>query len=225
MSVLKVNIVNILLSGDNAVVIALACRSLPPRQQKRIIFIGTSIAIIFRIIFTQFAAWILEVPFLKLMGAALLFYIAVKFLLPEIVPSTKISTKVKATSALRKIVIADLIMSLDNILGVAAAANGNSVLLIFGLATSMPIVVYGSFITLKLMRRFHFLPTLGAVFLGYIACEMGMNDIVISNSFGTYSSSIHLVVPILSGIMVVVVARFLILIRKYPQASIFSIDP
>jgi predicted tellurium resistance membrane protein TerC len=120
-------------------------------------------------------------------------------------------------------------MSLDNILGVAAAANGNSVLLIIGLITSMPIVIYGSFITLKLMRRFHYLPTLGAAFLGYIACEMGMNDIVIADSFGIYSNSIHLIAPIIapimSGIMVVVVARVLILIQKRRQASISSIDP
>jgi YjbE family integral membrane protein len=101
-SILKINIINILLSGDNAVVIALACRSLPPKQQKRIIFIGTLIAIILRITFTQFAAWLLEIPFLKLVGAGLLFYIAVKFLLPEGESEAKISTKAKASSALKK---------------------------------------------------------------------------------------------------------------------------
>jgi len=172
--------VNLLLSGDNAVVIALAARSLPPRQQKQAIFWGSSAAIVLRIILTVFAVKLLTLPFLKLIGGALLLWIGVQLLLPE-----DGEAEVKASDnlivAIRTILVADLVMSLDNVLGVAAAAEGapgeaKLVLLILGLAISIPIVIFGSTLVLKLMERFPVVITLGAALLGWIAGEMMVSD-------------------------------------------------
>lgn len=208
----KIIAVNILLSGDNAIVIALACRSLPPIQQKRTIFIGTLIAILFRAIFTHFTALLLSVPFLKLIGSILLFYIAVKFLLPEMDSFDEMDTAGKVSSALKKVVLADLVMSLDNIIGVAAVADGNFKLLIFGLIISMPIITFGSTVTLRLMRRFIFLPTLGAGFLGYIAFDMGVSDIAVSAYI--HAPVAYSLGPVAGGLMVVLLARSIIFFKE-----------
>jgi len=172
--------VNLLLSGDNAVVIALAARSLPPRQQKQAIFWGSSAAIVLRIILTVFAVKLLTLPYLKLVGGVALLWIGVQLLLPE-----DGEAEVKASDnlmvAIRTILVADLVMSLDNVLGVAAAAEGapgeaKLVLLILGLAISIPIVIFGSTLVLKLMERFPVVITLGAALLGWIAGEMMASD-------------------------------------------------
>ncbi|HXC39193.1 MAG TPA: TerC family protein [Burkholderiales bacterium] len=172
--------VNLLLSGDNAVVIALAARSLPPRQQKQAIFWGSTAAIVLRIILTVFAVKLLTLPFLKLVGGALLLWIGVQLLVPE-----DGEADVKASDnllvAIRTILVADLVMSLDNVIGVAAAAESapaeaKLVLLILGLAISIPIVIFGSTLVLKLMERFPVVITVGAALLGWIAGDMMASD-------------------------------------------------
>ena len=177
---LKIIWVNLLLSGDNAVVIALAARSLPPQQQKQAILWGSGAAIVMRIVLTVFAVALLTLPWLKIVGGLLLVWIGVQLLVPE-ASDEKIASSDNVIVAIRTILVADLVMSLDNVLAVAAAAeaapgDAKLVLLILGLAISIPIVIFGSTIVLHLMERFPAIITFGAGLLGWIAGEMIVTD-------------------------------------------------
>ncbi|HEY6773022.1 MAG TPA: TerC family protein [Oxalicibacterium sp.] len=172
-------LINIVLSGDNAVVIALAAKSLPPKQKKMAVLYGSAAAIILRIVLTIFALQLLTLPYLKLIGAVALFYIGVQ-LLAEDEGEENIEGKSNLWGAIKTILIADLVMSLDNVLGVAAAADGNIVLLIIGLAISVPLIVFGSTLVLKLMEKFPIIVTLGAALLGYLAGEMLFSDTAVA---------------------------------------------
>ena len=172
---LKIIWVNLILSGDNAVVIALAARSLPPKQQKLAIFWGSGAAVGLRIVLTLFAVALLTLPYLKLIGAALLVWIGIQLLTPDD-GDADITGHDNLYAAIKTILIADLVMSLDNVIGVAAAAKGNVVLLILGLAISIPLVIFGSTLLLKLMERAPVIITLGAALLGYVAGEMAESD-------------------------------------------------
>jgi len=178
----QIMVANILLSGDNAVVIALAARSLPAEQQKRAIFIGSAAAIVMRIVLTLVAAQLLQMPWLKLIGALLLLYIGVTLLLPEDEEGEGEHGEGKASmaAAIRTILIADLVMSLDNVIAVAAAAKGDTTLLIIGLAISIPLVIFGSTLLLKVIERFPIIVWLGAALLGFIAGEIALSDPAIS---------------------------------------------
>jgi YjbE family integral membrane protein len=167
--------VNIVLSGDNAVVIALAARSLPPKQQKQAIFWGAGAAVVMRIILTIFAVALLTLPWLKLIGAALLLWIGVKLLIPED-GGEDIDASDNLFAAIKTILIADLVMSLDNVIAVAAAAGGSYVLLILGLAISIPLVIFGAAMLIKVMERWPVIITLGAALLGFVAGEMAITD-------------------------------------------------
>ena len=160
--------VNIVLSGDNAVVIALAARGLPPQQQKKAIFWGSGAAVVMRIVLTIVAVELLRLPFLKLVGAGLLLWIAVGLLLPDDEGEEHGATGTSLAAAIKTILLADLVMSLDNVIAVAAAAKGNTFLLIVGLAISIPMVVFASQLLLKLMGRFPIIITLGAALLGWV---------------------------------------------------------
>jgi YjbE family integral membrane protein len=180
---LKIIWVNILLSGDNAVVIALASRSLPEKQQKQAIIWGSVAAIVMRVILTVFAVQLLQLPWLKGIGAVLLVWIGVQLINTED-ETSEIKESGNLFLAIRTILIADLVMSLDNVLAVAAAAEGahsdaRLPLVIFGLALSIPIVIVGSNIVLKLMERFPIIITFGAMLLGWIAGEMLAKEEVI----------------------------------------------
>ncbi len=173
---LKIIWVNILLSGDNAVVIALASRSLPERQQTQAIIWGSVAAIVLRVILTIFAVQLLQLPWLKAVGAILLVWIGVQ-LLGDDDEEGQVDEAGNLFAAIKTILIADLVMSLDNVLAVAAAADAaqsaaKTPLVIFGLALSIPIVIFGSRIVLKLMKSFPIIITLGAMLLGWIAGEM-----------------------------------------------------
>ena len=172
--------VNLLLSGDNAVVIALASRSLPPAQQKKAIFWGSGAAIALRIVLTVFAVQLLQWPYLKLIGGILLIYIGVQLLMPED-DGDNIASHDNLYQAIKTILIADLVMSLDNVIAVAAAAesapgDAKVVLLILGLAISIPIVIFGSKLVLHFMERYPIIITLGAALLGWLAGEMMVSD-------------------------------------------------
>lgn len=156
----QIMMINIMLSGDNAVVIAMASRALPPRQQKQAILFGSFGAIFLRVILTFFAVMLLALPWLKLVGGVLLLYIGVKMLIPED-GEAHLDAHGKLWAAIKTIIVADFIMSLDNVLGVAAAAKGNLVLLILGLAISIPLIIYGSTLILKLMNRCPVIITIG----------------------------------------------------------------
>jgi YjbE family integral membrane protein len=170
--------VNIILSGDNAVVIALAARSLPPKQQKLAILWGAGAAVILRIILTFFAVWLLGLPYLKVVGSLLLFWIGIKLLVPE-EPGDDVEASDNLITAIKTILIADLVMSLDNVIAVAAAAGGSFVLLVLGLAISIPLVIFGATLLVKAMERFPVIITLGAALIGMVAGEMIITDPVI----------------------------------------------
>jgi YjbE family integral membrane protein len=172
---LKIIGVNIILSGDNAVVIALAARSLPAKQQKQAIIWGSAAAIIMRVILTLFAVALLTLPWLKLIGSLLLFWIGVKLLIPED-GDENIAASDQLLAAIKTILIADLVMSLDNVIAVAAAAGGSVTLLVLGLAISIPLVIFGATLLLKLMDRYPVIITIGAGLIGWVAGEMLVTD-------------------------------------------------
>ena len=172
---IKIIGVNIILSGDNAVVIALAARSLPPKQQTQAIIWGSGAAIVMRIILTLFAVALLTLPWLKIVGSLQLFWIGVKLLVPED-DDAEIEASTQLLSAIKTILIADLVMSLDNVIAVAAAAGGSILLLILGLAISIPLVIFGATLLLKLMERFPVIITIGGALIGWVAGEMLVTD-------------------------------------------------
>src|SRR5438552_10242022 len=174
--------VNVILSGDNAVVIALAARSLPPQQQRKAVFWGAGAAVILRIILTIFAVALLTLPWLKLVGSLLLFWIGTKLLIPE-EGDDDIKASDQLLAAIKTILIADLVMSLDNVIAVAAAAGGSYVLLILGLAISIPLVVFGATLLIKLMERFPVIITIGAGLIGWVAGEMLVADSALAGWF------------------------------------------
>jgi YjbE family integral membrane protein len=172
---LKIIWINIVLSGDNAVVIALAARSLPRRQQRMAVVGGSGAAVVMRIILTLFAMALLQLPYLKLIGAALLLWIGVQLLLPE-EGEANIDGHENLLAAIKTILVADLVMSLDNVIAVAAAAGDSNILLILGLAISIPLVIFGSTLLLKVMERFPIIVTAGGALLGFVAGEMAVDD-------------------------------------------------
>ena len=171
----QITLINIVLSVDNAVVIALAARSLPVHRQKQAVVCGAGAVVMVRIVLTMIAVEMLKWPFLKIIGAILLFWIAVKLLLPED-GDEDIESSDNLMKAIKTILIADLVTSLDNVIAVAAAAKGNMVLLILGLAISIPIVIFGATMLMKLMEKWPIIITIGAGLLGWVAGEMLVTD-------------------------------------------------
>jgi YjbE family integral membrane protein len=207
-SLLQIIWIDILLSGDNAVVIALACRSLPANQKKWGIICGAGAAIVLRVIFAVFIVYLLQVPYLKLVGGVLLFWIAVKLVLPEEGGEGEgISSGSSLFSAVRTIVIADAVMSLDNVIAIAAASHGRVELLILGLLISIPLIVYGSTLVLKALDRFPLLITAGGALLGWIAGEVMVTDPVVEDWVAREAHYLHdwYVAPIAGALFVVVV--------------------
>ena len=180
---LKIIGVNVVLSGDNAVVIALAARSLPPKQQKKAILWGAGAAVILRIILTVFAVALLTLPWLKIVGSLLLFWIGIKLLVPE-EDTDNIDSSDNLMAAIKTILIADLVMSLDNVIAVAAAAGGSMTLLILGLAISIPLVVFGATLLVTLMERYPVIITVGAALIGMVAGEMLVTDPALADWLG-----------------------------------------
>jgi len=207
-ALLKIIGVNIVLSGDNAVVIALAARSLKGKQQKQAIFWGSGAAIVMRIVLTLFAVALLELEWLKLVGSELLLWIGVKLLIHED-DGDDIQASDNLMVAIRTILIADLVMSLDNVIAVAAAAGGHWGLLIIGLAISIPLVIFGATLLLKLMERWPVIITIGAALLGFVAGEMAWEDGAISSSTGHYPEGAKYVIAALGAAFVVLLGRYL----------------
>ena len=177
----QIIMIDILLGGDNAVVIALACRQLPEKQRFKGILWGTAGAIVLRVILIAFALTLLQVPFLKLVGAALLLWIGIKLLLPEEEGHSNIQGSDKLWAAVKTVIVADLVMSIDNVIAIAGAATGAGSthqlpLVIFGLLVSIPIIIGGSQLVLKLMDRFPMIITFGGMLLGWIAGTMAHSD-------------------------------------------------
>jgi YjbE family integral membrane protein len=225
--------VNIILSGDNAVVIALAARSLPAKQQKQAVIWGSLAAIVMRVVLTLFAVALLQVPWLKLIGSLLLFWIGIKLLIPE-EGDEEIAASDQLLSAIKTILIADLVMSLDNVIAVAAAAGGSVVLLILGLAISIPLVIFGATLLLKLMERFPVIITIGAGLIGWVAGEMLVADAALEGwftSLGVQYEQGHPKVggfslEILAGIVgIVIVVALGTLLAKRKSAAVEGAAP
>ena len=201
---------NILLSGDNAVVIAMAARSLPAHQQKKAIFYGSAAAIVMRIVLTLIAVEMLKWPFLKIIGGVLLVYIGVTLLLEDDDGGDQgAQQNAGLMTAIRTILIADLVMSLDNVLAVAAAAKGNTLLLILGLGISIPLIIFGSTLLLKVMERFPIIITLGAALLGFLAGEMIMTDPAVTQRFGEPSHTLVNATGVAGALLVVALGKLL----------------
>ena len=176
-AVLQIIAIDILLGGDNAVVIALACRSLPDHQRKKGIFWGVAGAIILRVALTAFAVTLLAIPYLKIIGGLLLLWIGSKLIIPEDDDDGhEIDASTTLIGAIKTIIIADFVMSLDNVIAVAAAAKDSVALIVFGLLVSIPIIVWCSQLILKLMDRYPAIITAGGALLGYIAGDMMVRD-------------------------------------------------
>ena len=213
----QIMMINIMLSGDNAVVIAMASRALPAKQQKQAILFGSIGAIVLRVILTFFAVMLLSLPWLKLVGGALLLYIGVKMLIPD-EAEAHLNAHSKLWAAIKTIIVADFIMSLDNVLGVAAAAKGNLPLLIIGLAISIPLIIYGSTLILKLMNRFPVIITLGGGILGWVAGEMAVTDPAVSDWVNGQAHWLHDAAPVMGALLVVGIGKAIIAAKaKEPE--------
>jgi len=211
----KIIWVNIILSGDNAVVIALAARSLQAEQRKKAVFYGSAAAIVLRVVLTIFAVSLLQWPYLKMVGAALLFWIGVQLLVPEDDAEDGIKASDHLWTAIRTILVADLVMSLDNVIAVAAAAQAGPpesrmLLLILGLGLSIPLIIFGSQVLMGIMERFPIIITLGAALLGWVAGEMLLSDPGLKTVFAGLSTALQLLIKAGAAAAVVLVGRWLV---------------
>jgi YjbE family integral membrane protein len=211
---LEIIVINILLSGDNAVVIALACRNLPPKQQRWGVFWGAAGAIVLRIVLTFFAVSLLAFPYLKLVGGVLLLWIGIKLIAEEEEEAEDgeghaVKASDKLLAAVWTVIVADLVMSIDNVLGVAAAAKGSVVLLVFGLVVSIPLVIAGSQLIMKMIERMPLLIVIGGGLLGFVAGEMMIEDTAVRPWIEANAHWLEWIGPAAGIVFVVGVARWM----------------
>ena len=210
LSVLEIIMVNILLSGDNAVVIALACRNLSPDRRRKGIFWGVVGAVLLRIVLTFFAVSLLRNPYLKIVGAVLLLWIGIKLVGEQDGGEHNVDASNNLLSAIWTILVADLVMSLDNVMAVAAAAKGNIPLIVFGLVVSIPIVVVGSQLIVRLIERFPVVVVAGGGLLGFIAGEMAVEDPAVAPWVAANYPALGWVSPAVGVAIVVVIGLWLL---------------
>ena len=218
-AVFQIILIDILLGGDNAVVIALACRNLPKKQRMQGILWGTAGAIALRVVLIAFALTLLSVPFLKIVGAVLLVWVGIKLLIPDDDAHGNIQGGASVWAAVKTIIVADFVMSLDNVIAIAGAAQGAHEghqigLVIFGLLISVPIIVWGSTLVLKLIDRYPSVVLFGGALLGWIAGGMLVTDVFIVERFGEVSSTTKLIAEVVGAVLIVAVGRFIASRRK-----------
>ena len=209
--IIKIIWINILLSGDNAVVIALACRALPRRQRIWGIILGAGAAVVLRIVFTVGLQFVLELPWLRLVGGILLLYIAVKLLVQEEADEESVASSENLWGAVKTVAIADIVMSLDNVLAIAAAAKGHPWLIGFGLAVSIPLIVAGATLIMALLSRFPILVWAGAALLGWIAGELLVEDPVSKSYFDMLGAQYGLTHKATEYVMQIICTMFVVL--------------
>ena len=210
LAALEIVVINILLSGDNAVVIALACRNLPPAQRRWGVFWGAIGAIVLRVILTFFAVSLLQLSYLKIIGGALLVWIGIKLIAEEDGEGGHdVRGSDRLLAAVRTVIIADLVMSIDNVLGVAAAARGNLLLLIFGLVVSVPLVIGGAQLIMRLIERFPVLIVAGGGLLGFVAGELIVDDSAIVDWIHAHATWLTWAAPVIGIALVVGPAKWL----------------
>lgn len=201
--------VNIILSGDNAVVIALACRNLPDKYRNKAIFAGSAGAIILRVVFSIFVVELMSFPFLKLIGGVLLLWIGVKLIVPEAEHGDGVEGANSLWGAIRTVVIADAVMSLDNVIAIAAAARGDFSLLVIGLAISIPLIIVGSQLILKILVRYPVLVVAGGGLLGWIAGEVMATDPAVLPWVDANAAWLHFWAKPIGAIAVIVIGKLL----------------
>ncbi len=201
---LQIVLINIVLSGDNAVVIAMASKNLPIHQRKQAIWWGAFGAVILRVILTIVAVFLLNVPYIQAVGSLLLIYIAIKLLADEEGSKSNIKQAASLAGAIQTIIVADFVMSLDNVLAIAAIANKDYFLIVLGVGLSIPLIVWGSTIIMKLLHKFPILIYIGAGILGYTAGEMVMHDHRIGKMLEEASPSFDWILPVGATVLVIV---------------------
>ena len=217
-AVLQIIVIDILLGGDNAVVIAMASRRLPAQQRSKAIFWGVFGAIALRVVLIFFALQLLQIPYLKIVGGVLLLWIGVKLLMPQGDGGHKIDASAHLIGAIKTIVVADAVMSLDNVIAIAASAKGSVGLVVFGLVVSVPIIVWGSKFVLALMDRFPVVIVAGAALLGWIAGDMLANDVVVKDWVVANAAWLKYGAPVI-GAALVVLAGKMFTARAAPAAA------
>ena len=206
-AVLQIIVIDILLGGDNAVVIAMASRRLPALQRRKAIFWGVFGAIALRVVLIFFALQLLQIPYLKIVGGVLLLWIGVKLLMPQEDGGHKIDASAHLIGAIKTIVVADAVMSLDNVIAIAAAAKGTLGLVVFGLVVSVPIIVWGSKYVLVLMDRFPVVIVAGAALLGWIAGDMLAHDVVVKDWVVANAPWLKYGAPVIGAALVVLAGK------------------
>lgn len=214
LKLLEIIWINIILSGDNAVVIALACRGLPADKQKVGMILGAGVAVLLRVIFTVLVASLLSVPYLKIVAGILLLWVAAKLIPGEDEGDSSVGESDKLWHAVRTIAIADAIMSLDNVLAIAGVAKDSTTLLVVGLLISIPLIVAGATIIMKLLEKLPVLVWAGAALLGWVALEMIMTDPALVQRFGTETLHALELPAQIVGALFVLLAGWLLLRRK-----------
>jgi YjbE family integral membrane protein len=227
-AVLQIIAIDIVLGGDNAVVIALACRRLPQKQRNEGIFWGVFGAIGLRVILIFFALTLLKISYLKIIGALLLIWIGIKLLQPEPeVSEHKIDASSTLLGAIKTIIIADAVMSLDNVIAIAGAAKDSIGLVVFGLLISVPIIVWSSKLVMKLMDRFPIVITIGAGLLGWIAGDMVITDTVTKEWVNVNASFLRWLSPVCGVLVILMIGKWLAartLRKKMPMVDLAN-DP
>lgn len=206
-ALLQIIAIDILLGGDNAVVIALACRRLPPRLRNQGIFWGVFGAIALRVVLIFFAITLLKVPCLKIVGALLLVWIGVKLLLPEDDGAHEIAASDYLLGAIKTIIVADAVMSLDNVVAIAGAAKDSMLLIVLGLLISVPIIVWGSKLVLTLMERYPLIITAGGALLGWIGGSMFVSDVVVKDWVAGYVPWLVHAAPVAGALLVIAIGK------------------
>ena len=208
-AVAQIIAIDILLGGDNAVIIALASRKLPLHQRNKAIFWGVFAAIALRVVLIFFALQLLKVPYLKIVGGVLLLWIGVKLLMPEKDDGHEVDAASNLLGAVKTIIVADAVMSLDNVIAIAGAAKDSIGLVVFGLVVSVPIIVWGSKLVLTLMDRFPWVIMGGAALLGWIAGDMAVGDVVTKDWVAANAAWLKYGAPVIGAVGVVAVGKLL----------------
>lgn len=203
---LNIIVIDLVLSGDNAMVIGMACRGLAPKDQQKAVLYGTLGAVVLRVGLTAMATWMLNIPFLKLIGGLMLFWISLKILTQHESDTSDVAYGRSLSQAIKTIILADFIMSLDNVLAVGGAAHGDFWLVLFGLGLSIPLLMWGSALVARLINRFPVIMYVGSGILAYTAAEMCVEDPYLSR-FTYVLPFFQLVLPIVAALAVVMIGR------------------
>jgi YjbE family integral membrane protein len=218
----QIMFINIVLSGDNAVVIALACRRLSPQHQKQAFIWGSAGVVVLMVALTAFVVFLLSIPYLEIVGSLLLLWIGIKLLVAEDEEGEgQVEQKSTLMAAVRTIIIADIIMSLDNVLAMAGVAKGHMWMLIAGLVITVPVILFGSALLMKLMDRFPIFVLIGAALIGWVAGEMLISDPAIKDWIDINMSSLHYISPIVCAALVIAVGKAMerLAARKAPSVA------